>query len=150
MKKLLILSIVSLLLSCDNNSMGNQQTKQEVKDEGQIELKEPKPVTNITHSISGNIVTVNFEHDGIDLKEIHVSIGCTNGYASIQKEYLKLDKDAREFSFDNAELNAKISCTHTPCKEIFAGIHVVYDSKFNNPSKYYEPSMLTTPFSIDY
>jgi hypothetical protein len=96
------------------------------------------------------VYTVTFDHDGIDVKGFDVGIGCTNNIVSIQKEYLKLAPNKREFSFDNAALNAKIPCTHNPCKEIFAGIHVKYDSKFNNPFKYYEPPSITTLFKIDY
>jgi hypothetical protein len=143
MKKLLLLAgIVSLFLSCDNTDMENQEVKQEAIET--VELKEPKPVTNVRHTRNGDVYTVCFEHDGDGVIGYDVSIGCTNGYAGIQKEYLKLTPDAREFTFDNAELNTKIPCTHTDCKKIVSDIHVHYDTQK------YSSFNVTTLYRFDY
>jgi hypothetical protein len=100
MKKLLLtLSIVSLLPSCDDAGMENQDNSQETS---QVELKEPKPVTNVRHTQNGDVYTVTFDHDGIDVKGFDAYIGCTDGHEADQKEDLFLTPNTRQFSFDNA------------------------------------------------
>jgi hypothetical protein len=140
-KLLLVLSIVFFLLSCDDAGMENQDNSQETS---QVELKEPKPVTNVRHTQNGDVYTVTFDHDGDGVIEIHVGIGCNNGTKKKKKEYLRLTPDIRKFSFDNDDLNSKIPCTHTNCKEIYAQIYVHYDTKK------YSSFSVRTLYSIDY
>jgi len=125
MKKLiLILSIVSLFLACNNGgSGGNMETKKEEQETKEQEVIVPKPVTYIRHEKNGDVYTVYFEHDGVGVNRFHASVYCTNGVSADQKNYDYPDKDAREYSFNYAELEKISPCPHKPkCKEIYVSI----------------------------
>ena len=136
MKKLfLALYIVSFLAACNNGvSGGKMEPKQEQVE--QVEFIQPGPATNISHVKDGDVYTVRFEHDGVNVQKFHVAIGCTDNIAAIQKEYLYLDKNAREVTFNYTEINAKIPCAHVPtCREFWVDI-ITVPSKVNFGTEY--------------
>jgi hypothetical protein len=131
MKKLFfVLGIVSLLLSCNNGASGgnmeNTSTKEQEQEQEQepVYTMDPNPVTNMRHTKNGDVYTVYFDHDGVNVKwEFHATVGCSNGVSARQKNYDYLDKNAREYTFNLAELNKKFPCPHTPeCKAIYVSI----------------------------
>jgi hypothetical protein len=70
-KLLLVLSIVSLLLSCDDAGMENQDNSQETS---QIELKEPIGITNVRHTRNGNDFTIFWDKPSEGLNKIALDI----------------------------------------------------------------------------
>ena len=98
-KLLLIVSIVLFVLSCNTGTMSNETIEDEVVET--VELKEPKPVTNISHVINGSKVTVSFEHDGDGVIQYQVGIRYKKtGYEQEPFDYIYLSSDKREFTFD--------------------------------------------------
>jgi hypothetical protein len=119
MKKLLLtLSIVSLFLSCNNGGMENTEIKEKEQEEG--EFIPVSPVTNIRHTKNGDVYTVFFDYEGVDFYQFHATVICKAvGQESDQKNYDILDKAAREYRFNYAEIEAGSPCPHTPkCREI--------------------------------
>jgi hypothetical protein len=118
MKRFFIaLNIVLLLAGCNDKPMNETNPNKE-----EVVIKEPIPVSNVSHVKDGNTYTVKWGHDGVDVLGFNVFYGCTDGKNSKTVENVTLSKDARQFIIVN-----DWDCFHDgQCETLFIGITVWY------------------------
>jgi hypothetical protein len=118
----LSVNIVLLFLSCDDKP--EDKNMNETNPEQEVVIKEPIPVSNIRHTKDGNTYKIEWDHDGVDVYEINLTYGCTNGVIGNedQRGDIFLTKDTRQYTIVN-----DWNCIHNNlCERLWVGIKVIY------------------------